>query len=364
MCVFTGKREAENEIDKRRKKKRPALSNNAKLGSNSCDKDELVAPSSKNHHNHVEKSSSSDDDDSVSSKEESSTSDDDDSISSKEGSSSSDDDRSVSEKEESSSSDDDSSVSKKEESSSSDDEDDDSTSSAEDDDDAVSKMEESPGEGSSTDNDDSCSAKDDAKLTKVKKTSSEEEPHYSDSDSDPHKGKAVVLSKMKVDNCDDQQEIHCGEEPWNENETQFLITILYVELVMHEKDVNQLDWAEIVQKLYHQTHKQTSVTQVQALYKKFRDQTNQFMDLLKVVGYEWNPNNNNVTCNDEVWEHIYWIHGGDKLFRNKGLLHYNLLSHIFGSGNKHFVQESHVHVQRIAQTTSFTSTRLWRWLFG
>ena len=76
---------------------------------------------------------------------------------------------------------------------------------------------------------------------------------------------------------------------------------------MHEKDVNQLDWAEIVQKLYHQTHKQTSVTQVQALYKKFRDQTNQFMDLLKVVGYEWNPNNNNVTCNDEVWEHIYWV---------------------------------------------------------
>nr|XP_025885528.1 dentin sialophosphoprotein-like [Solanum lycopersicum] len=361
MCVFTGKREAENEIDKSRKNKRPALSNNAKLGSNSCDKDELVAPSSKNHHNQVEKSSSSNDDDSVSSKEESSNSDDDNSISSKEGSSSSDDDRSVSEKEESSSSDDDSSVSKKEESSSSDDEDDVSTSSAEDDDDAVSKMEESPGEGSSTDNDRSCSAKDDAK---VKKTSSEEEPHHSDSDSDPHKGMAVVLSKTKVDNCDDQQEIHCREEPWNENETQFLITILYVELVMHEKDVNQLDWAEIVQKLYHQTHKQTSVTQVQALYKKFRDQTNQFMDLLKVVGYEWNPNNNNVTCNDEVWEHIYWIHGGDKLFRNKGLLHYNLLSHIFGSGNKHFVEESHVHVQRIAQTTSFTSTRLWRWLFG
>ncbi|XP_049364544.1 uncharacterized protein LOC125829353, partial [Solanum verrucosum] len=301
VCFYR-KREAENEIDKSRKKKRPALSNNGKLGSKSCDENELVATSSKNDHNH-----------------DSST---------------------------------DASVSKKEESSSS--EDDDSSSSAEDDDAAE--------ELSSSDDDAEESSSDDDKPTKVKKTSCEEEPHHSDSDG--HKEKAVVLSKMKVDSCDDQQEIRRREEPWNENETEFLITILYVELVMHEKDVNQLDWAGIVQKLYHQTRKQTSVTQVQALYKKFRDQTNQFMDLLKVVGYEWNQNNNNVTCKDEVWEHIYWIHGGDKLFRKKGLSHYNLLSYIFDSGNKHFVQESHIHVQRIAQTTSFTSTRLWRWLFG
>ncbi|KAK4709728.1 hypothetical protein R3W88_004241 [Solanum pinnatisectum] len=297
LAYFTGRRVARLE-DFKKKKKRPALSNNGKLGSNSCDEDELVATSSKNDHNY---DSSTDD-----------------------------------------------SVSKKEESSSS--EDDDSTSSA---DDAASKMEESSGDGSSSDDDD------DSKPTKVNKTSCQEEPIIlilililMDTRFDCFilSGKAVVLSKTKVDSCDDQQE--------------FLITILYVELVMQEKDVNQLDWAGIVQKLYHQTRKQISVTQVQALYKKFRDQTNQFMDLLKVVGYEWNQNNNNVTCKDEVWEDIYWIHGGDKLFRKKGLLHYNLLSYIFGSGNKHFVQESHVHVQRIAQTTSFTSTRLWRWLFG
>ncbi|XP_060192914.1 methyl-CpG-binding domain protein 4-like protein [Lycium barbarum] len=116
-------------------------------------------------------------------------------------------------------------------------------------------------------------------------------------------------------------------KPWRE----FLIGILYEELVIHEKDFNQLDWQGVVQKLYHQTGKQIGVTQLQALCKKFRDETKQFMDLLQVTGYEWNPNNNKVTCNDDVWEHIYWIHGGKKMFRNKGLLHYKMLREIFGT---------------------------------
>lgn len=99
-------------------------------------------------------------------------------------------------------------------------------------------------------------------------------------------------------------------------EKEFFIAILYAELVIHEKDVNQLDWEDIVQKLYHQTRKQTSVTQLQALFENFRDETKQFMDL---TGYEWNPNNNKVTCKD------------DRIY--SGLLHYNLLRDIFGSAN-------------------------------
>ncbi|XP_055805182.1 methyl-CpG-binding domain protein 4-like protein isoform X2 [Solanum dulcamara] len=53
------------------------------------------------------------------------------------------------------------------------------------------------------------------------------------------------------------------------------------------------------------------------------------MDLLQVTGYEWNPNNNKVTCKDDLWEHINSVHRGEKHFRNKGLLHYNLLRDIF-----------------------------------
>lgn len=152
---------------------------------------------------------------------------------------------------------------------------------------------------------------------------------------------------------------------------EFLIGIFYEELVIHEKDFNQLDWEGIVQKLYHRTHKQSCVTQVQALFEKFRDETKQFMDLLQVTGYEWNPNNNKVTCKDEVWEDIYWIHGGEKLFRKKGLLHYNLLRDIFSndfvtgkhanySVNSKFLPES-VDVQtngaRSSRSMSATSTR-------
>ncbi|KAK4348148.1 hypothetical protein RND71_034487 [Anisodus tanguticus] len=136
---------------------------------------------------------------------------------------------------------------------------------------------------------------------------------------------------------------HRRAKPWKD----FLIGILYEELVIHEKDFNQLDWGGIVQKLYHRTRKQSGVTKVQALGKKFRDETEQFMDLLQVTGYEWNPNNNKVTCKDEVWEDIYWIHGGEKLFRNKGLLHYKMLREIFGTGkyanynvNSRFLSES------------------------
>ncbi|CAN4123491.1 unnamed protein product [Withania somnifera] len=110
---------------------------------------------------------------------------------------------------------------------------------------------------------------------------------------------------------------------------EFLIGIFYEELVIHEKDFNQLDWEGIVQKLYHRTRKKTCVTQIQALFKKFKDETQQFMDLLQVTGYEWNPSSNKVACKDEVWEAIYWIHGGEKLFRRKGLVHYNLLRDIF-----------------------------------
>lgn len=89
---------------------------------------------------------------------------------------------------------------------------------------------------------------------------------------------------------------------------EFLIAILYAELVIHEKDLSQLDWPGIVQKLYHQTRKQTSVTQLQALFLKFRDETKQFMDLLQVAGYEWNPNNNKVTCKDELWDSVSLIY--------------------------------------------------------
>lgn len=133
---------------------------------------------------------------------------------------------------------------------------------------------------------------------------------------------------------------------------EFLIAILYAELVIHEKDLSQLDWPGIVQKLYHQTRKQTSVTQLQALFLKFRDETKQFMDLLQVAGYEWNPNNNKVTCKDELWDSVY---RGEKLFRNKGLLHYNLLREIYFGTGKHanyntFLSESD-NVQTIGAAT-------------
>ncbi|MCD7467679.1 hypothetical protein HAX54_005239 [Datura stramonium] len=155
--------------------------------------------------------------------------------------------------------------------------------------------------------------------------------------------------------CRSMSSSHRRAKPWKE----FLIAILYEELVIHEKDFNQLDWGGIVRKLYHQTRKQSCVTQVQALCEKIRDETKQFMDLLQVTGYEWNPNNNKVTCKDEVWEDIYWIHGGEKLFRNKGLLHYNLLREIFGTGkhanysvNSRFLSESDD-----VQTTEARSSR-------
>ncbi|KAK4360158.1 hypothetical protein RND71_019110 [Anisodus tanguticus] len=93
-----------------------------------------------------------------------------------------------------------------------------------------------------------------------------------------------------------------------------------------------INWGGIVRKLYHRTGKQIGITEVRTLCKKFRDETKQFMDLLQVTGYEWNPNNNKGTCKDEVWEDIYWIHGGEKLFRNKGLVHYKMLREIFGTG--------------------------------
>ncbi|PHU25267.1 hypothetical protein BC332_03599 [Capsicum chinense] len=140
---------------------------------------------------------------------------------------------------------------------------------------------------------------------------------------------------------------------------EFLIGIFYEELVIHKKEFNQLDWEEIVQKLYHRTSKQTSVTQVQTLYKKYGDETKQFTNLLQVNGYEWNRNNNKVTCSDEVWEHIYWIHGGKKLFRNKGPLRYNLLRDIFDTGKhaNHSVKSRFLLESDDVQTNGARSSR-------
>ncbi|KAH9671166.1 Myb DNA-bind 3 domain-containing protein [Citrus sinensis] len=90
-------------------------------------------------------------------------------------------------------------------------------------------------------------------------------------------------------------------------------------------------WTIISDELFEQSHKRFNVGQLKSKFNRLRKKHREFSDLVAHTGFGWDLVSNTVTASEAVWAEYIKRVPGVKLYRKKGLEHYQTLGEIFNT---------------------------------